>query len=156
MESDGSIIDTGKEPLPYETLWTIAEHWSSRGEIMWDKDKFEDALFIHPLQIEGSIRGNNLFEFFKDKKTPVLNACVWQYLKEHNDQIPEKWKFSHKKGEQYIFFWGTIDRSNAGDLYVRYLSWSGGNWVFSSYLMSADWHEDFPAALYEKVVYEKI
>lgn len=156
MEDKGGTIDTNKKPLVFEPLWTIAEHWSCQGAIRWDRNKFNDSLFLHPLQIDGSIRGNDLFEFFKEKNTPVLNASVWQYLKEHNDEIPESWKFSDKKGEQYIFFWGTIDRSNAGDLYVRYLSWSGGNWVFSNYLMSGNWHEDFPSALYEKVVYEKL
>lgn len=152
----GVEIDTTKEPTIFEPLWTITEHWKDLGVITWDKTKHGDTLFLHPLQIDGSMRGNNLFEFFKSKRFPVLNACVWEYLKEHNEEIPESWKFSTDGGEQYIFFWGTIDRSNSGDLYIRYLSWSGGNWVFSNYLMSGNWHEDFPAALNEKVTYDKM
>jgi|CXWL01.1.fsa_nt_gi hypothetical protein len=145
------MIDTSAEPRPFGLLWTVAEHFGKRGAILWDKNLYKDTLFVHPLQIDDSLRGNNLFEFIKEKSLPVMNACVWEYLKENTDEIPEVWKFSAKKGEQYIFFWGTIDRSNTGDLYVRYLSWSGGNWIFSNYLLSGNWHEDFPAAVYEKV-----
>ncbi len=144
-------IDTDREPKPFGLLWSIAEHFSKHGTISWNKEAYKGALFTHPLQIEGSIRGNNLFEFIKEKDLPVMNACVWEYLKENTAEIPEEWKMSKKGNAQYIFFWGTVDRSPEGDLYVRYLSWTGGNWTTSSFLLSGNWHEDFPAAVYEKV-----
>ena len=143
-------IDTDQTPKIYGELWTIAENWSKQGIIDWDKEKYKNALFLEPLQIEGSIRGNDLFEFFKEKNTQVLNANVWEYLKDNNEEIPEEWKTNKKGNSQYIFFWGTIDRSPDGNLYIRYLSWSGGNWVSSTYLLSGNWHEDFPAALFVK------
>lgn len=150
-ESLISTIDTDKEPKPYGLLWSVAEHFSKHGTISWNKDTYKDNLFVHPLQIEGSIRGNNLFEFIKEKNLPVMNACVWEYLKENFSAIPEEWKMDEKGNARYIFFWGTIDRSPEGDLYIRYLSWTGGNWTTSNYLLSGNWHEDFPAAVYEAV-----
>ena len=148
--SEGQIIsiDTDKEPKAYGLLWTIAENFGKRGMINWDKEMYREALFFHPLQINGSIRGNNLYEYFKEKHTPVLNASVWEYLKDNPEEIPEEWKKKYGGNEQYIFFWGTIDRSPQGDLCVRYLTWSGGNWTAGNYLMSGNWHEDFPAAVF--------
>ncbi|MES2060168.1 MAG: hypothetical protein V4438_04010 [Patescibacteria group bacterium] len=144
------MIDTDKEPAPYGLLWTIAENFNKRGIIKWDKKRFKDALFIHSMQMDGSIRGNDLFEYFKEKHTPVLNAAVWEYLKDNPTQIPEEWKKKEGGNEQYIFFWGTIDRSPQGNLYVRYITWTGGNWAAGSYLLSGNWHEDFPAAVWVK------
>ncbi len=136
-----------KNPKPYGELWTIAENWTDHGISEIKDIENETALFLDPMQIEGSVRGNNLYEFLKEKNTPVLNATVWEYLRDNESQIPEDWKFSSKNSAQYVFFWGTIDRSPDGNLYVRYITWSGGNWVFSNYLMSGNWHEDFPAVI---------
>lgn len=145
---DNPLIDTDKSPQVYGLLWTIAENFSKRGTISWNKDKYKDALFMHPMQMGSSIRGNDLYEYFKQKNTPIMNASVWEYLKEHTEEIPEEWKRKYGGNELYIFFWGTIDRSPKGDLYVRYISWTGGNWTASNYLLSGNWHEDFPAAIY--------
>ena len=141
-------IDTDKSPQVYGLLWTIAENFGKRGIISWNKDKYKDALFMHPLQMGDSIRGNDLYEYFKQKNTPVMSAGVWEYLREHTEEIPEEWKRKYGGNELYIFFWGTIDRSPEGDLYVRYLSWTGGNWTAGNYLLSGNWHEDFPTAVY--------
>ncbi len=146
----GTEINTNKEPQPYGLLWTVAENFGKVGMINWDKRKYKDALFIHSLQIDGSIRGNDLFEYFKEKHTPVMNAAIWEYLKENTTDIPEEWKTGASGNAAYIFFWGTIDRSPQGNLYVRYLTWTGGNWTASNYLLSGNWHEDFPAAVYIK------
>ena len=137
-------------PHIYGELWTIAENSSPVKSIDLEEIVKNTSLLLHPLQESGSIRGNNLYEYFKEKKTPVLGASVWEYFKTHENQIPEEWKQSPKGNEQYIFFWGTIDRSPEGDLYVRYLSWTGGNWVFSNYLLGGNWHEDFPALVATK------
>lgn len=135
-------------PKPFGELWSIAENNNYHLDDYTDISA-KTKLFLHPEQIQGSIRGNNLFEFFKQKETKTLNASAWEYLKSHPNLIPEMWKFSIKGGAQYIFFWGTIDRSPEGNLSVRYISWSGGNWVFSYYLLSGNWHEDFPAVILE-------
>jgi hypothetical protein len=151
MVSDNfAEVDTNKEPKTYGLLWTVAENFGKRGIIAWDKNKYRDALFLQPLQIDGSIRGNDLFEYIKQKHVAVLNAAVWEYLRDNPKEIPDEWKMSPKGNAQYIFFWGTIDRSPQGNLYVRYLAWTGGNWTTSSYLLGGNWHEDFPAAVWVK------
>jgi hypothetical protein len=151
MKSEPMVqIDTNKEPEPFGLLWTVAENFGKYGMIVWDKKKYKSSLFLHTMQVDGSIRGNDLFEYLKQKHTPVLNASVWEYLRDNQSEIPEEWKMSPKGNAQYIFFWGTIDRSPQGNLYVRYLSWTGGNWTTSNYLLSGNWHEDFPAAVLVK------
>ncbi len=149
-EEKSILIDTDREPGVYGLLWAVAENFGKQGVINWDMDKYKNALFIHPMQLDGFIRGNNLYAYFKEKHTPVLNAAVWHYLKDHPEYIPKEWQKSSKGNAQYIFFWGTIDRSPQGDLYVRYLSWTGGNWTSGNYLLSGNWHEDFPAAVFVK------
>ncbi len=146
-EESKNIIDTTLSPHTYGELWTIAENWSDQGIVVWSDFREKLTLFLDPVRIESSIRGNNLYEYLKEKNKNVLNATVWEYLKDHQDKIPEEWKLGIKGNAQYIFFWGTIDRSPDGNLYVRYISWTGGNWVFSSYLLSGNWHEDFPAVV---------
>jgi len=150
MNTEANQIDTDRNPNNYGDLWTVAENWSHHGVITWLEMVKGVELFLDPVQIEGSIRGNDLFEHFKEKNTEVLNATVWEYLKQHPTEIPEEWKIGAKGNAQYIFFWGTIDRSPDGNLYVRYMSWTGGNWVFSNYLLGGNWHEDFPAVVVKK------
>lgn len=140
-------INTTSSPKVYGDLWTIAENWSNQGTISIVDIKDKTDLFLDPVQIDSSIRGNNLYELLKEKHVPVLNATVWEYLRNNEGHIPEDWKFSSKNSAQYVFFWGTIDRSPDGNLYVRYITWSGGNWVFSNYLMSGNWHDDFLAVI---------
>lgn len=145
-EQDSSI-DTTTTPKPYGELWTVAENKQDQGSIEWNTTKDLVQLYLDPIQIQGSIRGNDLYEHFKQKNIRTLNATVWEYLKFNQTGIPENWKIGPKGNAQYVFFWGTLDRSPDGDLYVRYISWTGGNWVFSNYLLGGNWHEDFPAAI---------
>lgn len=144
------MIDTDKAPQPYGLLWTIAENLGKRGMVDWNKKKYAEALFFHPLQEEVTINGENLLKYFREKHTPVLNAIIWEYLRDNPKEIPDEWKINQKGEVQYIFFWGTIDRSPQGNLYVRYITWTGGNWTASNYLLSGDWHGDFPAAVFVK------
>lgn len=150
MSDSRHIIDTDQNPEVYGDLWTIAENWSHHGKIVLSELLQKTDLYLDPVQIEGSIRGNDLYEHLKERNINVLNATVWQHLKINSDQIPEVWKYGPKGNAQYVFFWGTIDRSPDGNLYVRYLSWTGGNWVFSNYLLGGNWHEDFPAVIINK------
>ncbi len=149
-EMEATQIDTTKSPNTYGELWTIAENWSSQGVISSENIKDGTELFLDPVQVQGSIRGNDLYEHLKQKNINVLNAVVWEYLRTNKGCIPTEWKIGQNGNAQYIFFWGTLDRSPDGDLYVRYISWTGGNWVFSNYLMSGNWHEDFPTVILKK------
>lgn len=144
------LIDTTQTPHIYGELWTIAENWTNHSTLNWFETKNKTELYLDPVQIQGSLRGNDLYEHLKEKNINVLNATVWEYLKNHQNEIPESWKIGPKGNAQYVFFWGTIDRSPDGNLYVRYISWTGGNWVFGNYLMGGNWHEDFPSVVLGK------
>ena len=145
-----TTIDTTINPKTYGELWTIAENWSHQDTLTNEDIQNNTELYLDPVQIQGSIRGNDLYEHLKEKNINVLNATVWEYLKNNPMEIPEMWKTGLKGNAQYVFFWGTIDRSPDGNLYVRYASWTGGNWVFGNYLMGGNWHEDFPAVVLKK------
>ena len=89
-------------------------------------------LWLAEEQKTGYIEGSKL-----RKKIPksAYNACVLDYLLEHQDEIPESWKTGG-----WIYFWGTIYRYSSGYLYVRYLIWSGKQWVSRCNWLGNDWH----------------
>ena len=74
-------------------------------------------------------------------KATILNACVLDYLLKHPELIPDSWK------GKFIFFWGTIYRHSDGNLFVRYLLWSGdgGYWIY--FWLDDDWYDFNPAAV---------
>ncbi len=80
----------------------------------------------------------------------VLNANVLDFLLKHPEFIPEHWK------SKKILFWGTIYRGcykeTRNELYVRYLSWSGGNanrWDHANTnITSNDFNLCYPAAMF--------
>lgn len=103
--------------------------------------------FLSPNQGEGrkSTKGDKLRKELEGK--PVLNACVLDYLREHPELIPESWKVDEKGRTRYIFFWGTIYRYPDGGLYVRYLCWHDGQWVWGYFWLDVEWDVDSPAAV---------
>lgn len=78
----------------------------SEDELIWDIEKYNDALFSHPSQIEGeeAISGEKLREYIKENNIPVFGANIYEYLVNHPLQIPEKWI------GKTVYFWGTIFR----------------------------------------------
>lgn len=83
-------------------------------------DSQEISLYLSKKQSKGTIYGNDLRKELANKT--VLKANVLDYLLAHTELIPEEWK------GKYVFFWGTIYRCADGDLYVRYLYWTGSQW----------------------------
>ena len=102
--------------------WKVESH-RKHGSLEWDLTKIQ--LYLSPEQQgEKRIEGNKLRKELENQ--PVLNANVLDYLLKHPELIPEEWK------KQYTFFWGTIYRSSAGNLYVRCLCWDGESriWLY--------------------------
>jgi len=129
------LIDTTKQPSIINDL-TIESHDTSQGQI----DPIEIGLYLDEIQKDGKyIEGNKLRE--KLKSQPVLNACVLNYLLKNPDLIPDDWK------GKYVYFWGTIYRSSAGRLYVRYLFWNGVRWNENYSWLGIDWLSFDPAAV---------
>ncbi len=124
-------IDTSKNPFIPDG-WTVEEHIKG-GKI----DLKDIELYLDPKQSTG-IEGNKLREKLRDKN--VLNAVVLDYLLKYKNLIPENWK------GKAVFFWGTIYRDSHGNLYVRYLVWSGSEWNWDGSWLGRDWDDDRPAA----------
>ena len=116
--------------------WKVEEHQKG-GIIKFDASKVD--LYLSKKQKNGTIEGNKLREELKGKK--VLNANVLDYLLKNPHLIPKRWK------DKSIFFWGTIYRNSLGDLYVRYLCWSGGQWDWSFGWLGNGFGGNDPAAL---------
>ncbi len=72
----------------------------------------------------------------------VFGAQLLDLYLKHLDFIPEYWK---TKG--LIFFWGTIYRDDNGNLYVRYLCWSGTRWVKNCHWLGGGWDDSGLAAV---------
>jgi hypothetical protein len=114
------VIDCDVDPFIPKN-WRVKEHIKG-GQLEWDPSQIE--LYLDEGQKDGkSIVGNKLLKKLTGKK--VMNACVLDYLLDHPELIPEKWK------SKAVFFWGTIYRSSDnGSLCVRYLYWHGGRWYW--------------------------
>jgi len=74
------------------------------------------------------IFGDHLAERLSGK--PLLKANVLDHLLANTNLIPESWKDDEQGRTRCIYFWGTIYRASDGDLYVRYLYWSDGQWCW--------------------------
>jgi hypothetical protein len=70
-----------------------------------------------------------------------LSANVLDYLLAHPESIPEDWK------GKWVYFWGTIYRNADGSLYVRFLFWHGGRWVWDYSWLAGDFRGSRPAAV---------
>lgn len=107
---------------------------------MWDGLISQIGLHLDVGQQGGEvIRGHDLKARLEGQ--PVLPAHVLDYLLKHPELIPESWK---GKG---IFFWGTIYRHAAGNLYVRYLFWKEDRWDWVCYWLLRDWRGRDPCAV---------
>lgn len=129
------VIDCDARPF-VPAGWSVKEHQKG-GAYKWDKSAQKDALFYPS-------NGQSCKKFRKelrDMSTPVLNANVLDYLLANQHLIPEEWKGKN------VFFWGTVYRSSRGDLYVRYLCWSGAWWRWSCRWLVSHWRGYDPAAL---------
>ena len=131
------IINTNKKPLlpkDYES-WKIESHIKN-GKV--DLSKIE--LYLSEKQKTGYIEGNDLLKELEGKN--VLNANVLDYLLEHPDLIPSKWKGKH------VYFWGTIYRDFDGGLCVRCLVSDGKSWDWRYYWLDDNFFGSFdPAAV---------
>lgn len=129
-------IDCDKQPKILYDGWKIEEH-KKMGKLVWDPENIE--LYLSENQKTEWIHGNELRKELEDK--PVLNACVLDYLLEHQNLIPDSWK------GKYVFFWGTIYRNSYGRLCVRCLYWGDGEWRWSDGWLGSGWSVNNPAAL---------
>jgi len=128
-------IKTSKPFIPEG--WLVEEH-IDHGKI--DIAKIKIDLHLEPEQQGNYLTGNTLRERLKDK--PVLNACVLDYLLEHQELIPNEWK------GRFVFFWGTTYRSSDGSLYVRYLYyWNDRRWGWNDYWLDNYFYDNGPAVI---------
>ncbi len=148
------IIDLGiPAVIPQGYNWTVEEHRIGPPDVKLERKA--DGLYIDGKKIgfwlseeqrrKQAVVGNILRA--KLKEMPVLNDNVLNYLLKNPLLIPEDWKKDENGNTRYIFFWGTIFRSAVGDLFVRCLCWSGGEWVWDSFWLDNDWRSSHPAAV---------
>lgn len=76
-----------------------------------------------------------------------LNASVLQYLYEHQEEIPEKWKEKTNGFITYICFDGTVLVRPGGDRCSLYLCWREGQWRWDSYWLGFGRYADDPSAV---------
>ena len=116
--------------------WSVEEH-KKGGIWKWGSKKIE--LFLTKEQKKSYEVGNEIRKKLEGKS--VLNANVLDFLLAHPELIPEEWK------GKAIFFWGTIYRGSAGNLYVRCLHWGGTKWVSVGHWLDNDFDVNNPAAV---------
>lgn len=99
----------------------------------------EVVRFLSKKQKDGkTIEGHKLRQELDGK--PTLNACISDYLLEHPELIPDKWK----KGDTYL--WGTIFRASGDRSGVTCLYWDGYSWRCRYRWLNHVWNGDESAA----------
>lgn len=95
---------------------------SDNGNADWKKA----ALKSYLKDGEEYAEGNTILTRF-GKDVP-LNIEAFQYLWEHQDEIPESWKEKTNGYTTYVFFDGLVVRDPDGGRCSLCLYWSGGRW----------------------------
>lgn len=129
------IIDCDKPPRIFAKGFTVETH-SRMGLLEWDPAKA--GLFLAPCQKkEYFVKGTQILKELARKQP--LNGRVLDYLLDHPELIPGRWKTMEDYEELgleddetldpniTIFFWGTLYHRKGGRC-VRYLEWDGQRW----------------------------
>jgi len=123
--------------------WSVVEHRQG-GQMVWDPTKVKFHLSKN--QKGGKrIEGNKLRKELEGK--PVYNANLLDYLYANKELIPEEWKKNEDGSIRFTYFWGTIYRNSSGGLYVRYLCFYGGQWIWYCRWLGRGWSGSDPAAV---------
>jgi len=133
------LVDMQSDPFT-PNVWTAVKHRQAGG-FKWDLSKVE--LYLDEAQKNGGhIEGSKLRKKLITKD--VSNANLLDFLLKNPQLIPESWK------GQSVFFWGTIYRDADGGLYVRYLCWRGGRWLWRCLRLARGWDGNDPALVLGK------
>jgi len=133
-----SIVDLDADPV-------VPDGWSVESHAKGGKFDFAPGrigLYLCEEQKNLlNIEGHKLRKKLKNR--PIFNANLldWLLRKENKRFIPEGWK-----GKD-VFFWGTIYRSNGGELAVRRLCVRGGGWCSQGYHLDYGYGHSSPAAV---------
>lgn len=104
--------------------WTINIHQGIKNDYLNLK---KISLFISDKQKNQeqgcAVSWKNLFSEFAEKQITLMNASVLDYLLKNQKLIPDSWK-SH-----CIFFWGTIFQAPNNQLMVKFINWSGKEFI---------------------------
>ncbi len=130
------LIDCDAAPFP-PNGWSMEKHIDG-GQFEWNPTRVK--LYLAKSQTPGKlIEGNKLRKELEGQL--VLNANVLDYLLKNPELIPDEWK------GKAVFFWGTIYRNSNGDLFVRYLRWSGSQWCWNCGWLGGNFDDNDPAAV---------
>ncbi len=141
------IIDLDTKPFIPEG-WSVKpeDQIASRVTGTWKFDPKKIMLHLSKnQQNDKCIEGNKLKKELA--KMQVLGANALDYLLAHKELIPEDWKKDEKGNIRYIFFWGTIYRDSYGNLYVRFLYFRYGLWLWVYGWLDDDFFGYSPSAV---------
>lgn len=110
-----------------------------------DNADWKNATLKSYLKGEDYVDGNTVSTRF-GKDVP-LNIEAFQYLWEHQDEIPESWKEKINGNTTLIFFDGTIVRDPDDFRYSLYLYWSVGRWRWFCRWLGDVRRASFPSAV---------
>jgi hypothetical protein len=117
--------------------WKVESHQKG-GQFVWSPEKVK--LYLSPEQKgDGYIEGNKLRKELGRER--VMNANLLDCLLKSPELIPGEWK------GKVVFFWGTIYRSSADKLCVRYLRFDEGGWCWGFRWLDLGWSSDSPAVV---------
>jgi hypothetical protein len=142
----GTIVDLDADPfIPAHWEFLAKDQLPNRAHGTIDLAKSRVGLYFAKAQKKGIIDGESLRADLLDK--PVLGAVALDFYMK-NPHLMEEWKRNR------VFFWGavyqgTFIREGIRDRCVRYVDWTGSEWICGFRRISAGekWFSDEPAAL---------
>ncbi len=101
-------------------------------------EKYKESLFLDDKEVllrycDRNVNGKRLkgFELYTtEKKSPILDPYLLEFLLENKDFIPKKWEDPYRDlGGCVIFFWGTAHLDTGGGLNIKALCFKKGSWI---------------------------
>lgn len=129
-------IDTNRDITSLLPSWVkeVVEN-KTYGSVEWDEKSVE--LYLSEKQKTRYISGIDLREEMKDKN-PV-NLAFLNFFVENPKFFPKEWR------GRYVYGWGTIVRSDHGNLFVPYLCEGGCEVLLNWFWLDNDWDGYDPA-----------
>lgn len=144
IQSESRLINLDADPVcPW--LWSVSRHVPG-GVIQFDPTK--TSFYTSRKQQRGDLSGSVLMDDPALADSP--NAVLLDFLLEHPELIPAKWKRRKDGALRNIFFWGTHYQSEGGSVAIRCLVWGEEGWRWSYHWINWKWRSNYQALILKR------
>ncbi|MEK7615313.1 MAG: hypothetical protein AAB431_02935 [Patescibacteria group bacterium] len=130
-------IEVNLDAPPVIPFADATVEWTKPGQTGWIRvERIGDLLFVGGNEVllhldAGQLKGKSIVGTELRKKLEreaTLHPNILDALFENQHLIPDNLKQNEDGNTIYLYFWSVVYRHSGGDLYVRYVYFSGGRW----------------------------